>query len=212
MCECLNENRTSASTSPEGEHQHQGDLNVFTGSKNPEKMLLNNDHRLITPLLNNSDDTDTAFNIGIEQQYAIFALMGSAPDQRPANERFGGLNLNCRSQSTPYGDVKKTPPRLTLRPFGLHLAWGQRRVWLHCMCVSELNASITFLQTTARPFVLEISSFECKRILFHSITDIDASTGRTANPRPIERLNGFSGPIDHNLKKLKEQGFRAYPT
>ncbi|KAK0077537.1 hypothetical protein PV326_009993 [Microctonus aethiopoides] len=193
MCECLNENRTSASTSPEGEHQHQGDLNVLTGSKNPEKMLLNNDHRLITPLLNNSDDTDTAFNIGIEQQYAIFALMGSAPDQRPANERFGGLNLNCRSQSTPYGDVKKTPPRLTLRPFGLHLAWGQRR-------------------TTARPFVLEISSFECKRILFHSITDIDASTGRTANPRPIERLNGFSGPIDHNLKKLKEQGFRAYPT
>ncbi|KAK0170614.1 hypothetical protein PV328_008447 [Microctonus aethiopoides] len=36
-----------------------------------------------------------------------------------------------------------------------------------------------FLKTAARPFVPEISIFECKRILFHSITDIDATTGPT---------------------------------
>ncbi|KAK0165638.1 hypothetical protein PV328_004140 [Microctonus aethiopoides] len=42
-------------------------------------------------------------------------------------------------------------------------------------------------ETTARPFVPEISSFECKRILFPSITDIDASTGRTENPRPVPK-------------------------
>ncbi|KAK0079049.1 hypothetical protein PV326_008986 [Microctonus aethiopoides] len=99
------------------------------GSKNSEKMILNNDHKLITPLLNNLDNTDTAFKIGIQQHDAIFALMGVmirpdlntstwrhrttefiqyASGQRQANEGSGGLNLNCRSQSTPYGDVKKT--------------------------------------------------------------------------------------------------------
>ncbi|KAK0075127.1 hypothetical protein PV325_007321 [Microctonus aethiopoides] len=78
------------------------------GSKNSEKMILNNDHKLITPLLNNLDNTDTAFKIGIQQHDAIFALMGYASGQRQANEGSGGLNLNCRSQSTPYGDVKKT--------------------------------------------------------------------------------------------------------
>ncbi|KAK0080735.1 hypothetical protein PV326_008013 [Microctonus aethiopoides] len=36
-----------------------------------------------------------------------------------------------------------------------------------------------FFKTAARPFVPEISIFECKRILFHSITDIDATTGPT---------------------------------
>ncbi|KAK0072264.1 hypothetical protein PV325_011629, partial [Microctonus aethiopoides] len=47
-----------------------------------------------------------------------------------------------------------------------------------------------FLKTTARPFVSEISSFECKRILFHLITDIDATTSRTANPRAVAKSRG----------------------
>ncbi|KAK0076946.1 hypothetical protein PV325_004641 [Microctonus aethiopoides] len=34
-----------------------------------------------------------------------------------------------------------------------------------------------------RAFVSEISSFECKRIVLHSITDIDTTSGRTANQR-----------------------------
>ncbi|KAK0086322.1 hypothetical protein PV326_005592 [Microctonus aethiopoides] len=46
--------------------------------------------------------------------------------------------------------------------------------------------------TTIRPFVSEIWSFECKRILFHSITDIDATPDRTANqgavPKSAENL------------------------
>ncbi|KAK0169790.1 hypothetical protein PV328_010431 [Microctonus aethiopoides] len=48
-----------------------------------------------------------------------------------------------------------------------------------------LTVQVTLSLTTARPFVLEISSFECKRILFHSITDIDATTGCTVNPRVV---------------------------
>ncbi|KAK0165505.1 hypothetical protein PV328_004012 [Microctonus aethiopoides] len=40
-------------------------------------------------------------------------------------------------------------------------------------------------EITVRPFVSEISSFKCKRILFHSITDIDATTGRTANQNAV---------------------------
>ncbi|KAK0079443.1 hypothetical protein PV326_008724 [Microctonus aethiopoides] len=113
-----------------------------------------------------------------------------------------------------------------------------------------------FRAMPVRPFVSEISSFECKRIVFHSITDIDATTGRTANQKAlkkvqkrgfflcfgkstvsllilggmlrfrenssvqyipkdpvnfqIDRLDGFSGPIDQNLEKIiKEQGFRT---
>ncbi|KAK0176606.1 hypothetical protein PV328_000725 [Microctonus aethiopoides] len=73
--------------------------------------------------------------------------------------------------------------------------------------------------TTVRPIVSEISSFECKRILFHSISDIDATTGHTANQRAvlksgenflqdsIDRLDGFSGPIDQNLQKIKGTRF-----
>ncbi|KAK0072219.1 hypothetical protein PV326_000296, partial [Microctonus aethiopoides] len=41
------------------------------------------------------------------------------------------------------------------------------------------------LKITVRPFVSEISSLECKRILFHLITDIDATTGLTANQRAV---------------------------
>ncbi|KAK0071502.1 hypothetical protein PV325_012804 [Microctonus aethiopoides] len=63
----------------------------------------------ITPLLNNLDNTDTTFNIGIQQQYAIYVTIEeSASGQRPANQRSGRLNLNCRSQSAPFGNVKKT--------------------------------------------------------------------------------------------------------
>ncbi|KAK0073718.1 hypothetical protein PV325_009337 [Microctonus aethiopoides] len=58
---------------------------VLTGCKNPEKMLLNNDHKLITPLLNNLDKTHTAFNIGIQQQYAIIALLRVSDTVRPKN-------------------------------------------------------------------------------------------------------------------------------
>ncbi|KAK0077500.1 hypothetical protein PV325_003893, partial [Microctonus aethiopoides] len=45
-----------------------------------------------------------------------------------------------------------------------------------------------FLNITVRPFVSEILSFKCKRILFHSITDIDATTGRTANQRALKKV------------------------
>ncbi|KAK0073134.1 hypothetical protein PV325_010222, partial [Microctonus aethiopoides] len=58
---------------------------VLTGSKNPEKMLLNKDRKLITPLFNNLDNTDTAFNIGIQQQYVIFALLRINGIIRPEN-------------------------------------------------------------------------------------------------------------------------------
>ncbi|KAK0077645.1 hypothetical protein PV325_003632 [Microctonus aethiopoides] len=75
------------------------------------------------------------------------------------------------------------------------------------------------LRITVRPFVSEISSLKCKRILFHSITDIDATTGRTANQRAvlksgenflqdsIDRLDGFFGPIDQNLEKIQGTSF-----
>ncbi|KAK0073151.1 hypothetical protein PV325_010196, partial [Microctonus aethiopoides] len=38
---------------------------------------------------------------------------------------------------------------------------------------------------TVRPFVSEILSFKCKTTLLHSITDINATTGRTANQRAV---------------------------
>ncbi|KAK0076251.1 hypothetical protein PV325_005685, partial [Microctonus aethiopoides] len=40
-------------------------------------------------------------------------------------------------------------------------------------------------KVTVRPFVSEILSFKRKRTLFHSITDIDATAGRTANQRAV---------------------------
>ncbi|KAK0074897.1 hypothetical protein PV325_007660 [Microctonus aethiopoides] len=54
-----------------------------------------------------------------------------------------------------------------------------------------------FFKTAARPFVPEISIFECKRILFHSITDIDATTGPTVNRRafPKSRGNFLQGSV-----------------
>ncbi|KAK0075140.1 hypothetical protein PV326_011851 [Microctonus aethiopoides] len=60
-------------------------ISLLTGSKNPEKMLLNKDRKLITPLFNNLDNTDTAFNIGIQQQYVIFALLRINGIIRPEN-------------------------------------------------------------------------------------------------------------------------------
>ncbi|KAK0177170.1 hypothetical protein PV328_001248 [Microctonus aethiopoides] len=50
-----------------------------------------------------------------------------------------------------------------------------------------IQLKFLFLKTTIRPFVSEISSCECKRILFHSIPDIDATTGRTANQRAVPK-------------------------
>ncbi|KAK0072741.1 hypothetical protein PV325_010896 [Microctonus aethiopoides] len=50
-----------------------------------------------------------------------------------------------------------------------------------------IQVQFPFLKTTVRPFVPEISSFECKRILFRSIIDIDATTGRTANPSTVPK-------------------------
>ncbi|KAK0074206.1 hypothetical protein PV325_008638 [Microctonus aethiopoides] len=46
------------------------------------------------------------------------------------------------------------------------------------------------IKTTIQPFVSEISSFECKMILFHSITDIDANTGRPKNQRAVPKFGG----------------------
>ncbi|KAK0166726.1 hypothetical protein PV327_004215 [Microctonus hyperodae] len=43
------------------------------------------------------------------------------------------------------------------------------------------------MKTTVRLFVSEISNFECKRILFHSITDIDGTASRRANRRTVSK-------------------------
>ncbi|KAK0082408.1 hypothetical protein PV326_007202, partial [Microctonus aethiopoides] len=53
-----------------------------------------------------------------------------------------------------------------------------------------IQLQFPFLKTTARPFVPDIPGFDCKRILFHSITDIEATTGRTANPRAVPKSGG----------------------
>ncbi|KAK0073889.1 hypothetical protein PV326_012956, partial [Microctonus aethiopoides] len=70
-----------------------------------------------------------------------------------------------------------------------------------------------------RHFVSEISSFECRRIRFHSITAIEATTSCTANQTAvlksgenclqdsIDRMDGFSGPIDQNLEKIQRTSF-----
>ncbi|KAK0072401.1 hypothetical protein PV326_000115, partial [Microctonus aethiopoides] len=46
-----------------------------------------------------------------------------------------------------------------------------------------IQLQFPFLEMAIRAFVSEISSFECKRIVLHSITDIDTTSGRTANQR-----------------------------
>ncbi|KAK0075879.1 hypothetical protein PV326_011217, partial [Microctonus aethiopoides] len=62
-----------------------------------------------------------------------------------------------------------------------------------------------FLKITVRPFVSEILSFECKRTLFQSITDIDATTGHTANQRAV--LKSGQNLQQDALKKVQKSDF-----
>ncbi|KAK0071609.1 hypothetical protein PV326_001051 [Microctonus aethiopoides] len=53
---------------------------ILTGSKNPEKMLLKKNHKLITPLINNWENTDIAFNFGIQQHVILAHWLIVSPD------------------------------------------------------------------------------------------------------------------------------------
>ncbi|KAK0073824.1 hypothetical protein PV326_013032 [Microctonus aethiopoides] len=117
-----------------------------------------------------------------------------ASGQRPTNERSGCLNLNCRSQSTPYGEnfgnqqVTEEIPSLYLVTFS-----------------SNLSTRVASLES----FVLDITKIyerlgelTCKSILgFH------ASTGCDHNPAFFNK--GNKRPFSILKKKHYQEAFAA---
>ncbi|KAK0072189.1 hypothetical protein PV325_011754 [Microctonus aethiopoides] len=143
----------------------------------------------------------------------IFILVEYASGQRPTNERSGCLNLNCRSQSTPYGEnfgnqqVTEEIPSLYLVTFSSNLS---TRVTVIIYKLKNYSSHRWIRMGTANnERVIDITKIyerlgelTCKSILgFH------ASTGCDHNPAFFNK--GNKRPFSILKKKHYQEAFAA---